>query len=399
MDLDENFKAVIDELNKNLEQLEQRRQDFQSQKQRASEIKAELEKINGELAYCEIKENYKYYQEKLQNKKNLENKNKHNDERLSCIENKIARLNAQKEQINIAQDKINRYLKYIFFKEGRLELSEPNEQKQYTLRSNGSSVKAQDVSTGERNAIALSYFFTEIFSWENEADFYTRPKFIVIDDPVSSFDFENKVGIMSFLNYQIKNVINGCENSKILILTHDLMSAFDIQKIGISLFKKYKHFSNLELKNKILEPFKEYSEYEALISEIYDYAYNLSQVSSINIGNAMRKVLEAFGTFNYQSGIDGIATDGIIVSKLSKEQQDYFQNLMYRLVLHGDSHLEDKTKIIDFFSYISEVEKQRTAQDILSLLCLLNEAHLRKYLKDDNKINHIKNNWVTQCVL
>ena len=32
---------------------------------------------------------------------------------------------------------------------------------------------------------------------------YEDEYLIVIDDPISSFDFENKVGIMSFLNYQL----------------------------------------------------------------------------------------------------------------------------------------------------------------------------------------------------
>lgn len=97
----------------------------------------------------------------------------------------------------------------------------------------------------------------------------------------------------------------------------------------------------------------------------------------------MRKVLEAFGTFNYQCGIEDIARDEVIVANLSPEQKTYFENLMYRLVLHGESHAEDKTKVLDFFSCISEKEKQKTAKDILSLLYLLHKAHLQKYLQKE----------------
>ena len=401
LNLDANFDNLVNELNQNLEQLEKKRQAFMAQKVRANELKQELEKLNKQIAYYEIKDNFNYYEEKLRIKQTLNSKKDHNDRRLECISSKISELNAQRMQINIAQDKINEHLKYIFFKEGRLELGEPNEQGQYALKSNGNRVKAKDVSTGERNAIALSYLFTEIFKGENSQEFYTKPKFIVIDDPISSFDFENRVGMMSFLNYQIHKIMTGCNKSKMIILTHDLMSAFDIQKIIGSLpqikinDKNEVIFIQRELKNQKLVNFgKNYSEYKTLLKKIYDYANN-SISESENIGNNMRKVLEAFGTFNYQCGIEDIVRDKTIVANLSPEQQTYFENLMYRLVLHSESHAMDKTKTLDFFSCISESEKQNTARDILSLLYLLNKVHLQKYLQKE-QVEKIEQ-WVRNC--
>ncbi|MBE9829431.1 AAA family ATPase [Campylobacter concisus] len=399
LNLDVNFDNLVNELNQNLDQIEQKRQVFMAQKDRANELKQELEELNKQIAYYEIKDDFKHYEEKLEVKKTLDSNREHNDKRLGCITSKISKLNAQNEQINIAQDKINEYLKYIFFKEGRLELSE--NQGQYVLKSNSNRVKAKDVSTGERNAIALSYFFTEIFKGENSEEFYTKPKFIVIDDPISSFDFENRVGMMSFLNYQIHKIMTGCNKSKMIILTHDLMSAFDMQKIIGSLpqikinDKNEVIFIQRELKNQKLVDFgKKYSEYKTLLNEIYDYANN-SISENVNIGNNMRKVLETFGTFNYQCGIEDIARDKTIVVNLSPEQQAYFENLMYRLVLHGESHAEDKTKTLDFFSCIGEDEKQKTAKDILSLLYLLNKAHLQKYLQKE-QVEKIEQ-WVGNC--
>ena len=206
---------------------------------------------------------------------------------------------------------------------------------------------------------------------------------------------------MSFLNYQIHKIMTGCNKSKMIILTHDLMSAFDIQKIVGSLSqvevdgKKEVIFIQRELKNYELVDFgKKYSEYKTLLNEIYDYANN-SVSENVNIGNNMRKVLEAFGTFNYQCGIENIARDEAIVANLEAKQQEYFENLMYRLVLHGESHAEDKTKALDFFSCISEMEKQKTARDILSLLYLLNKAHLQKYLQKE-KVKKIAQ-WAESC--
>lgn len=51
---------------------------------------------------------------------------------------------------------------------------------------------------------------------------------VIIDDPVSSFDFENKVGIISFIRYQINRIIKGNAHSKVLIFSHDLATVFDL---------------------------------------------------------------------------------------------------------------------------------------------------------------------------
>ena len=65
LNLDVNFDNLVSELNQNLGQLEQKRQAFMAQKARANELKQELEKLNNQIAYCEIKDNFNYYEEKL----------------------------------------------------------------------------------------------------------------------------------------------------------------------------------------------------------------------------------------------------------------------------------------------------------------------------------------------
>ena len=58
-------------------------------------------------------------------------------------------------------DFINDALSYIFFDKKRMVLE--NSDGIYVLKVNGKDVKPKDVSTGERNAIALSYFFAKMF--------------------------------------------------------------------------------------------------------------------------------------------------------------------------------------------------------------------------------------------
>jgi len=94
----------------------------------------------------------------------------------------------------------------------------------------------------------------------------------------------------------------------------------------------------------------------------------------------MRRMLEAFGTFEYRKGIDEISCDQRILSIIPEEKRDYFENLMYRLILNGESHLVERTKSLtdnNFFATITTDEKKRTAKDVLCLMYLLNSNHIK----------------------
>ena len=61
---------------------------------------------------------------------------------------------------------------------------------------------------------------------------------------------------------------------------------------------------------------------------------------------------------------------------------------MYRLVLHGGSHMKESVKTLespDFFDYISDEQKQQTAKDIIYFLYLLNPIHVIYHLLGDEK--------------
>lgn len=97
----------------------------------------------------------------------------------------------------------------------------------------------------------------------------------------------------------------------------------------------------------------------------------------------MRRVLEAFSTFCYRKGIDEVSYDEKILESLG-EYSDYFENRMYRLVLHGESHYEEQVysfhDSLSFYGLFSTAEKRKTARDILCFMYLLNEQHVRVYL-------------------
>ena len=81
---------------------------------------------------------------------------------------------------------------------------------------------------------------------------------LLIDDPVSSFDIENKVGIMSFLKYQLGLFLLWNINTKAIVMTHDLLTFYDLDKIYEELIENCNEkFSGNKMKFNRLEMAKQ----------------------------------------------------------------------------------------------------------------------------------------------
>jgi hypothetical protein len=179
-------------------------------------------------------------------------------------------------------------------------------------------------------------------------------------------------------------------------MSHDLSSVYDLQKATDEIKKsaETKYGSNTtgfhlwELKDRALHEFqyKKRNEYSLLLETVFRFASGNSTGDELIIGNVMRRALEAFSTFEYKKGIEEISCDQNILATLGNQKYiDYFENLMYRLVLNGESHLEERVRNLQdtyFFSTITPDEKVRTAKDILCLIRLLNGKHMESHLRD-----------------
>ena len=111
----------------------------------------------------------------------------------------------------------------------------------------------------------------------------------------------------------------------------------------------------------------------------------------------MRRLLEAFSTFTYKKGIDDISCNETILQEINDaDLLHYFKNLMYRLVLNGDSHMLERTNSledIDYLTFLSSTEKQRTAREIICFIFLLNKQHVLAHLGENMDIETNINNW------
>lgn len=93
-------------------------------------------------------------------------------------------LEQQKKNVNLAIDQINKSLGYVFCTDKRLKVEYKDSK--YHLTSNGQDIKPRNASVGERNVLALSYFFTKIISNQELTNAYSKEKLVIIDDPISS---------------------------------------------------------------------------------------------------------------------------------------------------------------------------------------------------------------------
>ena len=390
---DNNIIQEIKKLNDAISRLEEKRNIYNQQIEEIDKSKKRDSDWNREIAYWEFSEDYIEYQEAYNNYQECCRKMTDYITEFNKLKEEIENLNNKKKNVVIAKDMINKALSYVFFSNNRLQLDVGAESGKYYLISNGIKVTPDKVSTGERNIIALCYFFTQMLDNHNSTDNFTDEYFIVIDDPISSFDRENQVGVITYLKCQLSKIFYGNKNSKILLLSHDLSTVYDLEKAGEEIGEQFnlknKFVENYELKQRQIDNTKHIDmhrhEYSLLMKEIYKYAKGEnSLLSDLTIGNSMRRLLEAHGTFLYKKGIDALTTNEDILD-LCKNHKNYFRNYMYRLVLNGESHLEERVlslKDTNFFENYTSDQLKDTAQKIICYLYLINPLHVKEHLSD-----------------
>ena len=384
------YSSVKKDLSIRLQSLENERIVYNNKISDIVAIVSELKKCNDEIAYYDIIEDYKLYQEQKSEQEKIQQQYNNIKSECRSMRSELERLNAQKKSFNIAVDFINQGLSYIFFSNDRLKLHYADGS--YQLLVNGNTVKPNQISTGETNAIALCYFFSKIGEGKPLEEVCRSNYLIVIDDPITSFDAENKVGMLSYLKSQMQEFILENANTKFLVMTHDMMTFSHIGKLikeingkVEAVYKNKTECRELKLyKNNIFKFSFESTGYTNLFEVVYDYAKLEQENADIAIGNIMRQLLEAFGTFQYKVSMEQLTTEDEVLSLLSIEYRRYFEHLMYRVVLNCESHSRyqvEANPVILFQNLYSFKEKQRIAKDVLCLIYLLNREHVLAHMR------------------
>ena len=363
-----------------------------------------LEDLNVSLAICESSTLVDFYNNLLNEKADILKKNEASKERINVANEVIKKLNQKKKDYDIAKDEINRELAFIFSSKDRLKLKEGEDSSKYYVYSKGKRIKLNKLSTGERNIIALCYFFEQLKSNCTVNNYFKNELLVVIDDPISSFDYENKLSVFSYLSKMIELILKGNGKSKVIVLSHERNVIYSLNKeLDLiqpkGFLKKKKIITRLANKKIVNMNLEKNSNYEDLLQDVFEFA--ISDPASDQFeskGNEIRKLLEAYGTFNYKYGIDELLTSEEIFSRITDESlKEYLKQTLSSLPLNFPSHTYQLVKQLPdimTFEMFSEEEQIRHARNILVFLFCIDELHISQYL-DPNEVSTILN-WANE---
>ena len=366
----------------------------------SEKIANQLHELNNQLAYLEINDLYTNYQRLAQEKEQSVKKREEKQEAIDKINQKIDLTKSQIKNTNVALESINKDLALIFGTTKSIKLY-PDSKGNYRITSHGRKVKLDNVSVGERNAIAIAYFFSIIKTNDIEGQEYSHPLFLVIDDPVSSFDRDNKFGVFTLLKSKLTKIIRRNSESKCVVLTHDLMCIGYLNQMlnGVTFQLENSTYSLkvpcfiINNKSNELEKCKNMdSEYRTWLRDIYLYAYGDSSSYDGSNQNELRRILEAYFTFNYGLGYKKLISEGTLLKKISDGKvREYYETSALKMVLDTSSHSENAIKFEEngIFGYDLDIgtedERKQTVKDLLCLLYSLDSLHVISLIRDNTK--------------
>ena len=379
-----------------LEEQNTKIEEYNNNVQNIEDIKESLLLINNQIAQLTIKDQYNNYRKLRENKDNDEQFVKKLQEDISTFKEDIITLNNEKKNLNIGLDEINDDLMMIFNSRKKLQLELNNDL--YYVKSGGKRVKFNDLSVGEKNIIGLCYFFSLLRNGHSKDDVFNDDLLIILDDPISSFDYNNRYGIFAFLKRMIKAVFKKNEESKIVILTHELETMMLLDKIRADIDYSKKIY---KIENKLLVHYDiKDTLYVNMLNDVIDIT-SKNDIPAENI-NKTRRILEAFSFFIYRKKLTEFAKDIDIFNLISDDKiRRYLESSIYRFVLNAESHMEERIQAIPetiCYDTWTDDEKRQTIKDVCIIIYSLNKLHLKKLLTDDRYsivecwYNDLKNN-------
>lgn len=391
---------IIKAFEKSIEGINRLIQEFNDAVKNTKTIKNSLDAKNLELSFLETNKLFERYHKLEEQKRSEDQIVAEKNQEIKIIEGKIDLLKSKLKNTNVALESINADLKIIFGSDKVIQLY-PDSNGNYRITSHNRKVKLSNVSVGERNAISICYFFSLLKQNEMEGKEFTHPLFLVIDDPISSFDRDNKFGVLTILKYNIKKIIQNNDESKVTILTHDLMTVEYLSKLlGCIKYDTHDNASQkLKLSCYVINSKKELeandkpvSQYKSWLQDVFDYAKGINDASNgLSRQNEMRRILETYFTFNYGKDFDSLQNEGKLLNKIKDINiRKYFEISILKLGLNCGSHSEKAINFDDDGPYgynldcCTQEEKHQLARDLLCLLYSLDDLHVISLLSKSN---------------
>ena len=358
----------------------------------------EIEKANIRLAYHENKSLVDTLNTLTARREQVDNQINSLKSQMDDQETKINTLRAKIDQVDDAREQINKYLD-IIFGINKLRLVPAGKDKYKLQIKSGDiyeDIPPQAISSGERNALALAYFFACVMEKKDKNYDYSDPTLLVIDDPVSSFDIENKAGVISLIANQCKKVLDGNSESKVLVLTHDYTTLRDLCDQRKQRITPYDgkddvdwYYCSLSPKHTLKTPrcssINENMAYGETLWSIYHFAAfsNPDEYDCFDgIGNTIRRFAESYASYVYKCSWFELFSNDLNLLCVPPELRERIRSFAVRNVLNSESH-----GLLDSYA---PAEVQRSARVLLTYMLYADERHLRAYLVGKNTSNETR---------
>ena len=293
-----------------------------------------------------------------------------------------------------ANDNINFLLSIIF--RGNVISVNYGENGYEIIKENG-RIYPSSLSTGEQNIVSLCYFFAQMMDGEkcgSIQEFLREDRIIVLDDPLSSFDFDNKYGVIRLLDYIINLMSKSGSKSKLIIMTHDPETAIELSKIAIVRLggEKVKccEISNND-GNKLLKKvkFDGIDEYKNILGKMYGVAVG-KEDAEIPAPNEVRRVWEAF--LRFELGVSSVS-DRKAIEKIcnyygeNSTEYKFLDSFMSYAYIHQDSHSASQMLFYNFslFPVLSDEDFRKHIRQIICFIHIVSPLHIASRLSNDGK--------------
>lgn len=152
--------------------------------------------------------------DKLKEVKSKEDELKQKIENNKKKQQEIQNLKQQKSLTKDFADFVSQILNDINIS---LKVTLDTDNRNYIIKNTNENVTLtiKDISEGEKNLLALLFFFYELFSDSKQQNIKPEIELIIVDDPISSMDDSNKFYILELM----KNLLE-LQNQQIFVMTH-----------------------------------------------------------------------------------------------------------------------------------------------------------------------------------
>lgn len=360
--------------------------DFNAACQQSTKLRQVAEDINDRIASQEIYATASSLTSAKAEADRLREQIKDIRQDITIIQTRLEAIKEKRRSTKFAANAINFFLTAVFGVDGlRVNAVESG----YQVTNRSSDVIPGLLSTGERNILALCYFLVQISSGREFKTAFKVDQLIVLDDPISSFDFDNKYGVMTLMTWLVSQCASGNSQTRICILTHDISVAYDLSK---AIKPALQEHIDWELANGSLYAtnYNRVDLYKETLAEMVNTSFIYTAISDepsqsqrpTPDANRIRRVWEAFITFELgaQSVADVAMSPKIQLyfEKMGDAEQSFLLSYAGKLFIHSDSHSQNQINFSNFYlrPTLGEEDYRRFCTEIVCFIHLFSPHHI-----------------------